>query len=274
MPLRYSRSAALIVALAFTSGAIATTANDAGSGADAGNNRGLALALAAFGSYEGALGADDVDWYKRVEASSGPSCVSATVTPSSDVLQALRVGNATATRTLQLSAPAGTTTKGGLAIDGLERTLLGLSGAPSTYSFALSHSKPTLSGDGSSGRDAGATLVNAVPIGAGCTSGSLHGALLDHADVYAIELLAGETLYYSLASSASSFQVALSDSAGQLLGPVTTAGETVGVYIPSDGTFYLTASTSSESSLMYFLGVVEGPDPSGPGCRPYCFVST
>lgn len=253
--------------------------NDAGSGRDAGNTKSDALYLPKYGSFEGDLAsASDDDWYWRPDLRDEPVCVSATFQPDGAVKTTLRLSTPKGTRTVTTSTPAGGTNSMGIAVPSLYLSRVAVLDGPAAithYGFSLAPSSlPSPSaGDAGLGIDAGSTVATALPTSDPCVGGNLAvTAGITDTDLYAIAVSPGETLYYSIASTSADVVAKLTDASGQLLGPAAGPGDLVGVYLPDGGTYYMSASSSSVTSVPYVLGLIAGAEPPTSPCRPYCVV--
>lgn len=256
--------------------------NDAGSGRDAGNTRYQALRLADYGSYAGDLmnGADD-DWYVVYDERGQPTCVSTSVTPEGALESTLRVrAGDDQTRTVTTTAAGGATTRMGLAASRLDLSRVGFENGPSAldhyvFGWSAMDVPPTSAGDAYANIDAGSTIATALPANDACVGGNLVSTLgIPDVDVFSIYVPGGNTIYYSLATTAGAVQLKLLDATGQVVGPTIAAGDVAGFYVPSGGTYYMSASSpTGNANIGYLIGLISGPDPPGSPCRPYCLVA-
>lgn len=271
--------ALLGVTLACSTALAALVNTDAGTGTDAGDTLGAALALPGYGDYTGVLPLLDADWYSLDDAQSSPRCVATTAAPGATSNVTLRLDNGAATRTITQRPTGGSTWVGALALPSLQRSYTGFTDpvADMTYKFSLrAHSIPSLSdGDAGTGGDAGGSRSTATPVTSGCLGGhiGLVNGLEDRRDYYSFTAKAGDIVYYSLAATGNATLQVL-DASGNVLGHTLNSGEAAGVEVPSDGTYFLLTSSKDSVDVGYTTGLTIGPDPPGSGCRPYCFISS
>ena len=273
-PGRVALLAVLLAVATTTAAADAGGQNDAGTGADAGNARGSATTVAIGAQYLGnKLRVDDVDWYAAEVPGPAASCVRAVVSVNAPTYFALGAESGATKVGVPFRASPGSTTSAGVAgVSPLTATLRaaqtpGVEGQ-SKYDFRLELVEAT-GGGGDAGLigDAGDSAGTATLVEPGCVKGALTG--IDIRDTFAIDVPAGDSLTYSLASASSAVRVALTDALGNTVGPSIAPGESARVAVSAPGTYYMSASqTTSFGDAAYVIGAVSGPEPTG--CRPYC----
>lgn len=259
---------------------------DGGVATDAGNTRASATELPSWGTYTGRVGAQDDDWYYVAETSPMPRCVEAVVTGENNMTATLSVEFGQQVRNFSIIVPPGATGRMALAVPSHMRSYLSLGPAPNdpksgdparpgNYTFTLSTSiaPPTLSGDASSGADAGAGPDGALPLQGSCTGGRMAplSGIADVQDTYRFTMSAAGYVTYSLGASKDSLTLALTDGVNPLGAPVVS-GQVATVYVPTPGTYYFSASRTDVSAdeISYLIGSVVGPNPPANGCRPNC----
>lgn len=271
-----SKLVPVIVALLATPFAWALPApgllDDAGSGADAGATPAGAMALS-YGRYQGNLTPDDADWF-AFPAPLAPSCATLRV----ESKHAMRVGYGAASSPL-----VGTLSATGLFDVTLAQSpstlLLGalpdeqpwnaVSVGP--YAFQAATAAPGLAGDEKL-RDAPSTLAGAVHAPGRCFSGFFKSDGID-TDVFRFNASARDVVTVSMGALGNRGQVELLAANGTVLAGPAPAGSAVQALANETGTYFLRATAVDGSTdATYTLAFSLGPDPSGPGCRPYCLT--
>lgn len=266
----------ILVALMVTSATAASGDNDANSGADAGNARETATAVALGTTHQAYLTKGDIDWFVGDVGGTAAGCVSLRGLSNMPSYFALAAETTSGTITAPLRSTNEVEFTGGVAGMTPMTTTLRARGIDDTkqghYNFRLDRvGVPNGSGDGPSGVDAGARPEDAMPVQPGCIGG--HLAILptpDARDVFRVNVGPDEVVTYSLAANVDGVTLALVSAADTLVGPVLDPGEVAAVAVPS-GSYFLSAQRSNAvGDVGYIAGVMVGPDPTG--CRPYCLA--
>lgn len=270
------RFAAAVVAIAFvavgTVDAASPWENDAGSGLDAANAESSALALGADGRYAGNLLArGDTDWYVR-GGFSGLTCSQITVSSASGASAGLVGIRGDGSRKVMTSAiaPGASVTLSAFGRDVREwrGVVENAQSADVQRPYEIAWRTFTLadvSGDAGTGADA---PESGLTVPAGCIGGTVGGT--DVRDAYTFAGGAGQRIAFSVAQTGGeTVSLSLVSPSGQTLATVAP-GELVDLALPEQGTYTMTASSFSTASVLYFISLVDGPEPPGSGCKPTC----
>lgn len=265
--------ALLLAGLTTSASAGSSWKNDAGSGTDAGDTRALATGVSFGTSYVGTFTPADTDWYAASASASGPACVVATAETTTTAFFTLGTESSSGSSAAPMRVtPDARGVAGVAAMTPLTATLR-VRDDPSTgygygyYGFRLDRVGIPAAGDAGAMGDAGDSIGSATRASSGCIGGRLSPLDFDLRDVYAVEVLAGDAVTYSLAS-AGDVRLVLVDALGNAIGPTLEPGQIATVPVDSSGTYYMSTSSTSMSDDGYVSGLTLGPEPTS--CRPYC----
>lgn len=257
---------------------LATSANDAGTGADAGNTPATALALPGTGTFHGRVDtASDDDWYSLSNPTTDPVCVSTTAGSNAHKDVRLRDGPS-GLETVRRVDPDHNLSLG-LARHDMPTTFLGFdddNGAAGKYVFTMARLLPSAvdGGDGGTTQDAGSSVNTSIPVPGPCFGGTLQasGGILDKRDTYRFDGEAGEPITLSLAITTNApVTLALTSPSGETILTLAT-GAVEEVNLTETGVWSLGLSIPLSStdvvSTTYLVGLTDGPNPNP--CRPTC----
>lgn len=279
---RYGSLATAILVVSLLGVGTGASNFDAGTSADAGNTRSAALNLAGFGSYNGYLASNDVDWYRLAANHSSPVCISATGTGDSVQAIGLTVTSAYAERAVTTKYAPGALGRLAIAAPSLKEvhydvstTVLGSAGQ-GAYTFTLERTPlPSASaGDALSGTDASDNLTSALTVSVPCFGGHLSvlSTVIDARDIFALTAAEPGVLLYSLSTAGDVQPITLTvrNASGAAMGTTLTSAGLATVEVPAAGSYYLEVSRQggSVSEMGYMVGAVFGPPSST--CRPQC----
>lgn len=290
----FGRASAVLVAVAFLSGlqvALASGANDAGTGSDA-SDKPWSPTKIEYGTYDGAIDWEsDVDWYRAHPLEKGPACVELDAVPDVPLTANLTVAHWSSDtveqKTTAAALPTGHGFRSGLALRDIDGSRAGLVGGSTAgpYAFALRWVgiDAFAQADGGTGADAGSTFSDALPAPRPCIAGRLTDT--DLRDVFSFPGDAGSQRTFSFLPLVDGLVFEIVTAAGTVLFSTDTStvtdlilssDETVYLvvgYEPSGGNLLtapdLTTTTSTSSLSDYFL-TFEDVDPDPSPCRPSC----
>ena len=263
--------------------------DDAGKGVDAGNTKETAMALDSYGSYHGYLERRDMDWYRLSAATASPRCIEVRASGENNDTIGMSIQSTDRLRTMGGMFPAGGSKTLALAVPNVKDVWFNITASPNSansgdparpghYDFTIARmGVPTTSmGDALTGGDVGGSIEKSAPVPGPCFGGSIAplSSMGDMRDTFSFQAKADQAVTYGFAVAGDPGLLVLQvlDPAGNAIGPALTSGQYASIMLPTSGTYYLSASSTSLSTedVGYLISVIIGPPDPGHPCRPYC----